>query len=340
MDNARLPGTWLLEAFQRGGVDIEALTISLPDEVNTLLYRMNTLSPDSVNRLLTKCAALSNNPDFGLTMNERVDTSMYGVFGYLLLNSSTVKDLFGYMERYHSIFYSGGTFFRVNIQQGMVSIRYGREQPTKFDTRHQTEWSLGFTPYYLQSLLGDEGIPASAYFTHSAPDELQKLISVFGNELHFNQAENKLVYPESILKGSLSGTSPSLLEVLCQEAEALLHDHLNSGALDKKVRLLLFEGLEHHKSNASDIAIKLNMSLSTFKRRLVQENIDFKKLKETVKNELAIKLLTTSEESMYEIARRIGFSGQSSFSHFFIRCNGMPPQSFREQNQGGRMPNS
>ena len=333
MDNERLPGTWLLEVFQRGGVDIEALTTSLPEEVNTLIYRMKTLSPDSVNRLLTKCAELSNNPDFGLTMNERVDTTMFGVFGYLLLNSSSVKDLFGYLERYHSIFYSGGTFFSVETRQGMVSIRYGREQPTQFDTRHQTEWSLGFTPYLLKPLLDNKGIPTSVYFTHSAPDDLQKLISVFGPDLHFNQAENKLVYPESILQSSLSGTSPSLLNILCQEAEALLQDQLESGNLENKVRLLLFEGLEHHRANASDIASKLNMSLSTFKRRLVQENIDFKKLKETVKNELAVKLLTTSKVSMLEIAQRIGFSGQSSFSHFFARCNGMPPQSYREQNK-------
>ena len=334
MDNARLPGTWLLEAFQRGGVDIEALTRSMPDEVDTLLHRMNALSPDSVNRLLTQCAELSNDQDFGLTMNERVDTSMFGVFGYLLLNSSTVKDLLGYMERYHSIFYSAGTFFRINTRQEMVSISYGREQPTKYDTRHQTEWALGFTPYYLGSLLGEEGIPASAYFTHSAPSDLQKLQSIFGHDLHFNQAENKLVYPETILKSSLSGTSPSLLKILCQEAEALLHAHLKSDSLDKKVRLLLFEGLEHHNANASDIARELHMSLSTFKRRLVQKNINFKKLKETVKNELAIKLLSTSEVSLFEIAMRIGFSGQSSFSHFFVRCNGMTPQKFREKNQG------
>ncbi|RLA40797.1 MAG: hypothetical protein DRR42_25410 [Gammaproteobacteria bacterium] len=333
MKKAELAGTWVLEAFQRGGVDIEALTLSMPDEINVLLYQPEAIAPDSLNRLLIKCVELSNNPDFGLTMNERVDTSMFGVFGYLLLNSSTVEELLGYLERYYTIFYSSGTFFKIDIYSEIVNILYGVEHPGKVDTRHDTEWSLGFTPYYLESLLGDVGKPTSAHFTHSAPNDLRKLKSVFGHDLHFNQTENKVVYQKSILKYALSGTSPSLLKILRQEAEELLQECLECDSLEKRVRLQLFEGLERHKANGADIAEALNMTLSTFKRKLAQENISFKVIKESVKNNLCIKLLLSTELSIFEVSEKLGFSDQSSFSRFFVRCNEVTPQRFREKNQ-------
>jgi len=87
----KLPGAWVLEAFQRGGVDIDKLNQRLPDELNTLLYRMDIITPDSVNKLLLSCAELTGEQDFGLKMNENIDITMYGLFGYLLLNSSTVE---------------------------------------------------------------------------------------------------------------------------------------------------------------------------------------------------------------------------------------------------------
>ena len=333
MNQVRLPGTWVLEAFQRGGVSIEALTQHMPDEVNNLLYHPDTITPDYVNSLLIKCADLSNDPDFGLTMNERVDTSMYGVFGYLLLNSYTVEDLLSYLDRYYTIFHSGGPNFSVNTHQGMVKLHFGVAHPGKIHTRHQTEWSLGFMPYYLKPILGDIGIPISTYFRHSAPNNLQKLKSVFGHNLHFDQTENKVVYPESILKCALSDSSPSLLKILRQEADELLQSRLDSDSLDKRVRLLLLENLEHHKANASDIASQLNMTLSTFKRKLAQEKIDFRNMKESVKNERAIKMLISTEVSIFIIAKKTGFSDQSSFSRFFVRCNEVTPQKFRERNQ-------
>jgi len=333
MKKPELAGTWVLEAFHRGGVDIEALTLSMPDEIRVLLYQPEAISPDSVNRLLIKCAELSNNPDFGLTMNEWVDTSMFGVYGYLLLNSSTVEELLGYLERYYAIFYSSGAFFRIDICEERVSILFGVDHPGKIDTRHDTEWSLGFTPYYLESVLGDIGKPTSAHFTHSAPKDLRKLKSVFGHDLHFNQTENKVVYQKSILNYALSGTSPSLLKILRQEAEELLQERLKCDSLENRVRSLLFEGLEHHKTNGADIAKASNMTLSTFKRRLAQENINFKEVKESVKNNLAIKLLLSTELSIFEVSEKIGFYDHSSFSRFFVRCNEMTPQRFRERNQ-------
>ena len=92
---------------------------------------MDIIAPDSVNRLLLSCAELTDDQDFGLKMNENIDITMYGLFGYLLLNSSTVEDLFNNIDRYFSLLYIGGVFFKVTKQKNYVNIRYDMDQVPK-----------------------------------------------------------------------------------------------------------------------------------------------------------------------------------------------------------------
>jgi len=327
----KLPGAWVLESFQRGNVDINKLTKELPDDVNNMLYNMDTISPDSTSRLLRYCAEISDNPDFGLMMNERVDITMYGLFGYLLLNSGTVRDLFDTLERYYSIYHTGGIFFKVSNQKETVSIQYGFDQPTTVESRHITDWGLGFVAYYLKTPLADLSKPLIAQFNHSKPVDLTKLQSIFGYNLEFNQDQSKLIYRNVILNKQLREVDQSLLKILRQQADLSLRAFLKEESLAQKIRMLLIERISGDQANASDIAQELNYTLSSFKRKLVEENINFRKTKESIKNERAKKLLSKTRVCLSDIAKETGFSDQSSFTRFFIRCNKTTPQDFRKR---------
>jgi len=292
---------------------------------------MDIITPDSVNKLLLSCAELTGEQDFGLNMNENIDITMYGLFGYLLLNSSTVEDLFNNIDRYFSLLYVGGGFFEVTKKKGYVNIGYNTDQAPLVSPRHFTEWSLGFIPYYLNTPLGDIAKPLSAQFTYDPPDNIDKLESVFGKDLKFNQPKNLLVYRNTILKKRINDVDPGLLKILREEADKYLKDYLIDETLLGNIKMLLIEHLSNGKSNASDIASELNLTLSTFKRRLADNNIDFKKTKELIKNDLAKKMLCKTKVKLTDIARKTGFSDQSSFTRFFIRCNTITPQEFRKK---------
>ncbi|WP_198262894.1 AraC family transcriptional regulator [sulfur-oxidizing endosymbiont of Gigantopelta aegis] len=326
-----LPGAWTLEAFRRGGVDIEELTRLLPDDVREILYHINRISPERVDILLTMCAKLSGNKNFGLTMNERIDVTMYGLFGYLLLNSSTVQDLFNTIEHYYPILYAGGASFKIVNYNKQVHISFITKTDAQASHRHLTEWSLGFIPYYLQIALGEIGIPQSAHFTHKEVVDKEKLSSVFGPKISFDQDSNQLFYPRSILKQHLSNVDAGLLKILRVQADKALRIYIKDDSLAAKIRLLLLENLGIGDATAAGIAHELNLTLSTFKRKLGQEKIDFKQIKASVRNDLAIEMLSQTRVSINDIARKTGFSDQSSFTRFFIRCNHTTPKKFRQQ---------
>jgi len=291
---------------------------------------MDVISPDSTSRLLDVCADISGHGDFGLLLNERIDITMYGLFGYLLLNSGTVEDLFDTLEDYYRVHHDGGDYYKVSTQQHTVSIEYGFDHALRLCPRHSVEWALGFIPYHLQPALGELARPIVAQFSYDSPHELHRLRSYFGDQLEFNTTYNRLIYPRSIISKPIVDVDPQLLGVLRGRADVYLRDHLADNSLLKNIRMLMFEHLGDKEINASDIARSLNLSLSTFKRRLIEESIDFKETKNSIKNELAKQLLSKTDVKIADIAQKTGFSNQSSFTRFFIRCNRQTPHDYRK----------
>ncbi len=333
MKTEGLPGAWVLESFRRGGVDLEQLSQQLPEDVDNLLYHMDTISTDCTNRLLLLCAELSNNPDFGLTMNERVDITMYGLFGYLLLNSSTVRDLLMTLERYYSIYHAGGVSFKIVHEKDTIKIRYCFDHAISVNSRHITEWALGFVACYLKEPLGEIAKPLSTHLSHGEPQNKQKLYSIFGEHIVFNEPDNYLIYPKSILNKPLSNVDPELLKILRKQADKTLKNYLKSTTFLHKIQSLLVERISGEQATAEAIAKEFNLTISTFKRRLVQEKINFRQVKEEVKNNRAKQLLGETQVSISDIARKTGYTDQSSFTRFFIRCNKITPKKFRKSHQ-------
>ena len=330
MELKKLPGAWVMEAFRRGGVDLDTLNQRLPDDVNLMLHEMDTISPDSISRLLQSCADISGEQDFGLIMNELVDMTMYGLLGYLLINSSTVGDLFETLVRYHSVHHDGGVLYKLDIQQDTVAIQVYYAQQSELCHRHITEWCLGFIPYYLKNTLQQRATPLRAEFTHKAPRSLQTLRDYFGSDIVFKQAHNQLIYPRSILQQRITEVDSHLLGILRERADKLLLTQKKDDSLLNQIKTILFENLNNNKVNATDIAATLNLSISTFKRKMSKEGINFNHVKASIKNELAKQLLSHTSVKIYEVALKTGFTNQSSFTRFFIRCNQQTPLSYRQ----------
>ena len=327
-----LPGTWVLEAFHRGGVDLDTLAQQLPDDVNLMLYEVDTILPDSIERLLQTCADISGNQDFGLSMNNLVDITMYGLFGYLLLNSGSVKDLFDTLIRYHSVHHDGGIYYKQFIHKESITIRFCYNDDKHDAHRQTTDWGLGFIPHYLTSFLPESAQPLRAEFVYSQPHDLRKLHTYFGTNLAFNQPHNQLVYPRSTLTKPLTRADQALLKILRAEADRYLLAQKKESVFVQEIKTILFQNIENN-INASDIATLLHISLSSFKRKLIEENINFKETKEVIKNNLAKQLLSDSTIKISEIALKTGFKNPSSFTRFFIRYNQQKPLEYRMKKQ-------
>jgi len=327
IDNKQ-PGAWLLETFVRGGVDAQKLTQRLPEEINQMTSSPETLTPEMVNTILLECALLSGDSNFGLRMVELTHTPDLGIYGYLLLNAPTVGRALEIACRYYPTFYLGAEL-NLSSAKGTASLAYRVNTPTTVPARHDNEWSLGFFVHIIRRGASADWAPARSTFTHAAPDELQEQHQVFGPNLHFGHAINSIEFSTDVLRYRINEADPGLLSVLTQHADNLLARITKEENLADNVRLLIFKSLDSGSTNAADIARGLNISVSTLKRRLKQEDLSYRRLRDSVVEEIAKTALKETRVPVTEIAFRAGYAEVSAFDRAFVRITGMTPLQYR-----------
>jgi AraC-like DNA-binding protein len=327
-----LQGIWLLEAFRRGGVDSDELAERFPEPLRLMVRDPASVHPDDVSRVLRACQALSGDPNFGLHMNLYVDVSMLGILGYLLLNAPTMGQVFELTDRYYSTLYRGGECrYRARGTSRRFSYRMTRR--VSISPRHLTEWTLGFFVFFIRARLDPDWVPTRTRFAHAAPPDLHELRAVFGPDLEFGQAESYIEFDAELADRVISNADPRLLEIVIAQAEAALGTY-GEGEIAWSVRLELLELLDGGDASADSVARRLSMSRSTLKRRLRNEGLTFREVKEAVILELAKRALSETDIPVGDISDRLGYSEPSSFHRAFRRLSGATPIDFRRQHRG------
>lgn len=78
-----------------------------------------------------------------------------------------------------------------------------------------------------------------------------------------------------------------------------------------------------------EVAARLRMAPHQLRRRLKEEGADYRHIRNEVKRDAAIRLLTTTDLSVEQVALRSGFSAASAFVRAFRRWTGLTPRAYR-----------
>jgi len=83
------------------------------------------------------------------------------------------------------------------------------------------------------------------------------------------------------------------------------------------------------------VAALIGVSPRTLQRQLQRERMQFRCLVEDSRFRTAAALLSGSETSIADIARRLGYSTPSGFSRAFAKWAGCTPRAFRRSSRAG-----
>jgi len=329
MELSNQPGSWIFEAFRRGGVDADRLTKEFPLLTDHALSNLADLSTDEVSQLLNKCAAMTGDENFGLHMIEYLETHATGAYGYLLLNTSTVKQLFQLAERYYPTFYRGGEL-KISLCKQHGLLKYQTTQPSSICSRHLTEWTLGFFVSFIRTRFNPDWSPAQVSFTHRQPDDIEELEQLFQSNLLFQQPTNSFTFNREILDSTAIASDPQLQQVIVDHLEGLLRQVVNTRSFEARVRLSILEKLGQQGLSAEAVAKEMNISVSTLKRRLQGLKINFRSLRDEIVRDFSQRALLKTDANISEIALKVGYSELSAFTRAFSRICGMTPSEFRQ----------
>jgi len=310
-----LYGQALLQSAERHGV-------VLPAHLCALLQARERIPLAQQDELWESYCGLIQDPLAGLQLGLDIQVGHLDSAGMLLVTCDTLGEALAELVEYAPVIGAGGDF---NLQQQdeLAWIDYQPQLPVRQAERVEavlasqlnlTRWSTGgrFTPQSIS-------------FTHAPLASLARYRQLIDCELHFNASHNCLRFTADQLALPLIQANSALREHLRQLADqtlSTLGQHSLSAEVQRAVRLQPRWGKER-------IAEQLGLSGRHLNRKLAEEGLSFKALREAVLQEMACQALQ-SEQKVAQIAEQLGFSDENAFVRAFRRWQGMTPARYRQ----------
>jgi AraC-like DNA-binding protein len=287
----------------------------------------------SVEQYLIACSNaldLGIGPDVPFRVGRRLHLSAYGLYGFALICSPTVRDGFALAVRYHS------------LATPIFSIAF-YETPPHFVWTFPDEATQGYGIALQEFLLAQQ---LSQHVTHvqdiARSDRNPIRVSVrleqpsnaplYGDYLRcpveFGAAATEIVYDLSVLDERPPLTNRVTLAQLRESCERLIGDvDLPHGIASHVVRAMMERPDKF--PNMTQVAAILGMTSRTLRRRLADEGTTFVNILDRVRRDLAIRYLTSNEFSIEDIALLLSFTDAASFRKSFRRWTGKSPSDYR-----------
>jgi AraC-like DNA-binding protein len=189
-------------------------------------------------------------------------------------------------------------------------------------------WLLALTLCELEFLAGIRFSGASGRVVHEAvlPEGILRLL--FAAPIAFQAGEVALVIPSSLLHRPVIARAADLPRFFGQ----LLPLTLGAGRAPPTMRSMVAGlirddklGPEFRVPTLENVAARLGMSTATLRRRMRDEGVTYRLVKEEVYNALARGWLSQRDISVGEVGLRLDFSDGFAFRRFFRRLNGVAP---------------
>jgi AraC-like DNA-binding protein len=183
----------------------------------------------------------------------------------------------------------------------------------------------------FSSWLIDVKIPLSQVcFTHARPTHYQEAKLLFSCRHSFNRPIVKLCFYTKYLDLPCARSKQELTRFLRESPADLITIPGSEHSFKAKIIAILI----HHESDIlycpsfESIALNLNMSAQTLRRRLNVEGTSYPMIKDEIRRDLAIEYLLKSNESIADIANALGFSEPRSFTRAFKQWTGISPSKY------------
>lgn len=264
----------------------------------------------------------------GMELGCRYHLTSYGIMGYALLASSTVRKAIELGLRYLDLTYVFSTIELSEVSDGL-SLTFLCDIPGELGELVLVRDMLG-AAMIQREIFESNDLPLKLQFTSSQPvglplEDIQQLL---GAEIEFNASYNGFVGLAHLLDLPLVKANEATARICEAQCSQLLQQKQNWQPNAKLVKdTLVHLGLT---TSMEDIAKHLARTTRTLHRQLKQEQTSWRQVRDDVRFGIAEALLLTPMQ-LDEIAERVGFSDGANFSHSFKRCKNMTPSQYRKQ---------
>lgn len=290
----------------------------------------------SITQYLTACRnaiQIANDPEIPFRVGSRIHLSAYGMYGFALFCSVTVRDFFNSAVKYHRLatpiisftWRENGDFVSWLFDDHLVAAQSAELR------RFLLEQQLAQHATHIKDVLGQNSpAPSKASVPYPLPRHVALYRKYLGCDCSFNQPVPALAYPRSMLELRPPMAHGLSFQILRQTCERILTEVANSTGIAAQVYEIV-ASTPGHCPTMEFVADRLATTVRTLHRRLKSEESSFARISDSVRCNLAKEYLRTTRLSTEDLAELLGFRDVANFRHAFRRWTGTTPVKFRSE---------
>jgi AraC-like DNA-binding protein len=280
-------------------------------------------------------AAAGDEPGRGLEAGSRFTLSSYGIWGFALVTSPTLRSAVDVAFQFLDLTFA---FSRIERRLAGDELRLAVTAPDVEPAlrRFVVEREVAAIRVLERDLLGDRARPVAVTFGFpEAPAAVvERCTALFGTRPSFGARETVATLGAGLLDLPLPQANEVTMAMALEQCRELLDRRRARTGVSGKVRDLLLANLAD-PPDARQVAAALAMSDRTLRHRLAAEGTTFRALLDEVRERLAEELLVRGGLPVSEVALRLGYVEVSSFSQAFRRWKGVGPREYRARHGDG-----
>lgn len=301
--------------------------LPLPAVSKTLESERGRLPLATLVRLLQQLR--SRDPDLGLRLGASLQPASFAVTGHLVMASPNLLQALPLIERYQDLVMDCVRLHHdLTEEQVHLNWRFD-ELDDVLARRHCIDLLMAAMRQFGIWLTGITDAFVETRFSYPIPRDIALHQAMFGPNLRFGCRDNGFSFPLEWAARPIRSADQSLVPLLELHATRLL-SQLRSDRYIAAVSQLLLESMAGGETAITHVAGRLHTSPRALQRHLKSQGTTFNELLQRLRLDLANFHLADAGMSFGEVARRLGYAEQSSFSHAYRQWTGTTPQAARE----------
>lgn len=169
-------------------------------------------------------------------------------------------------------------------------------------------------------------------FACPRPTHAREYTRMFSGTLLFDAPHASIRFATHALWRPIAQNAGSLQRFLRSTPQSVFLKYRNEDSWSIKLRRRLRASVGQPDWPVLDVlADEVGISATTLRRRLEAEGNSYQNIKDQLRNDLAIELLSNSAMNIDDMAAQLGFHDASSFHRAFRRWNGLQPGEYRQR---------
>ncbi|MGA5132205.1 AraC family transcriptional regulator [Streptomyces olivoreticuli] len=320
-----------LGGARRLGIDTVSLLNSARIPPPVLADEGARVTPEQFTLLIKEVRRVTGDEFLGLGRSP----SRPGTFAMMCYACAGCRDLGAAMERgirFYGLF-PGGPDLALEHRPGEAVFTVRSDLRDIPESRFLAESLMVVWHRLAGWLIGRRIALRWAEFAHPAPPYAREYDLLFGCPVRFGAPRTRAGFDPCWLGAPVVRDEASLEALLRHAPAGLLSRREYGTTVAEQVRHSLARALREGRTvrlpEVAHTAARLAVSPATLRRRLKDEGTSYRKLKDQVRREAAVRSLAEGREPIAELAARLGFSEDTAFHRAFRRWTGTTPGAYR-----------